>query len=151
MQKQIEQVKEFMTVMGQEVKTEIEMPTDSIAQLRVRLLREEVEELQEAIDKGDMVGVLDAFTDIRYVLEGAILAFGMQNIVEEAFDRVHASNMLKVCANEQVARDTVNKYNKEGIDVVVSAVGDYFVVKRKSDNKVLKSVEWVEQDLASLL
>ena len=83
--------------------------------------------------------------------KGAILAFGMQDIVEEAFERVHASNMLKVCRTEDVARDTVAKYINEGVDVYVEEVGGYYVVKRKSDKKVLKSTEWVQQDLASLL
>lgn len=151
MKKQLTQVEEFMTVMGQEVKDKVEMPTPAIAELRVRLLEEEVKELREAIAAGDLLEVLDAFTDIRYVLEGAILAFGMQDVAEEAFDRVHNSNMLKVCKDSDVADATVAKYTAQNIPTYVEHVGKYYVVKRLEDNKVLKSVDWQQQDLKSLL
>lgn len=153
MKKQLTQVEQFMTVMGQEVKDKVEMPTPAIAELRVRLLEEEVKELREAIAAGDLLEVLDAFTDIRYVLEGAILAFGMQDIAEEAFDRVHDSNMLKVCKDMDTAVRTVQKYSNSvpAVNTFITREGDYYVVKRTEDNKVLKSVDWQQQDLKSLL
>lgn len=158
MQKQLAQVKEFMTVFGQEVKGKVELPSREIMKLRVKLLAEEVKELEEACANDDLVEILDAFTDIRYVLEGAVLAFGMQGIAEEAFDAVHDSNMTKACNTMVLATQTKESYGKLGVETYIeqSATkgmqgGNLFLVKRKEDGKVLKSIHWKQQDLKSIL
>lgn len=159
MEKQIKQVEEFMTLFGQEVKAKVEMPSSKIAALRVSLLEEEVKELAEAVEQGDLVAVLDAFTDIRYVLEGAILAFGMQGIAQEAFEAVHASNMQKACDTIESARLTQESYTKIGVPTYIEQspiksqiTGEnLWLIKREADKKVLKSIHWEEQDLKSIV
>ena len=42
--------------------------TDEMIELRIKLLKEEVEEYAEAARAGDMVEVLDALADIGYIL-----------------------------------------------------------------------------------
>lgn len=69
------------------------------AALRVELLMEECEELADAIDGEDMVGILDALIDIQYVLDGAFLAFGLADVKTDAFAEVHRSNMSKLGAD----------------------------------------------------
>lgn len=60
------------------------------------LLREEVDELEEALNKRDTVGVLDALTDIQYVLDGAYLNLGFKDFKVKALLEVHRSNMSKL-------------------------------------------------------
>lgn len=63
---------------------------------RVEMLREEVQELEDALRAGDMLEVLDALTDIQYFLAGAYLEYGLQMAALPAFMEVHRSNMSKL-------------------------------------------------------
>jgi len=65
-------------------------------ELRLSLLEEEIKELREAVEAGDMVEVLDALCDIQYVLDGAFLEFGLHPVKDAAFAEVQASNMSKL-------------------------------------------------------
>ena len=67
--------------------------SEELIELRIKLLKEEVEEYAEAARAGDLVEVLDALADIGYILAGTILNHGMQNIYDDAFNEVHRSNM----------------------------------------------------------
>ena len=46
-----ESVKKFMETFGQEVKSEASYPKDKIIRLRLDLIREELSELKEAVEK----------------------------------------------------------------------------------------------------
>ena len=61
--------------------------TEEMIELRIKLLREEVEEYAEAARAGDMVEVLDALADIGYILAGTVINHGMQHIYDDAFQR----------------------------------------------------------------
>lgn len=63
---------------------------------RVALLQEELNELTAAIAAGDEVEVLDALTDLQYVLDGAFLSLGFHKMKRLAFDEVHRSNLSKL-------------------------------------------------------
>ncbi|WP_206539637.1 nucleoside triphosphate pyrophosphohydrolase family protein [Ruegeria sp. ANG-S4] len=69
------------------------------AQMRLAILEEEVAELREAVEAGDMVEVLDALCDIQYVLDGTFLEFGLHGVKQNAMEEVHASNMSKLGAD----------------------------------------------------
>ena len=84
----------FMKIFGQEVKTEPSFSTDKINKLRIGLIKEELEELTEAMDKKDLLEVADALTDILYVTYGAGHAFGID--LDKCFDEVQNSNMSKL-------------------------------------------------------
>ena len=71
-------------------------PTKQIAALRLQLLIEEVGELAHGLAKDDPMEILDALSDIQYVLDGAYLAFGLDRFKEAAFMEVHRSNMSKL-------------------------------------------------------
>lgn len=96
MHKQLQQLKEFSTAYNAFMNEQPAIPPAEIIALRLRLLREEVDELEEALRMGDLVGVADAQTDIQYILFGTVLATGMQDIFEKLFDEVHRSNMSKL-------------------------------------------------------
>ena len=89
-----ESVKKFMEIFGQEIKEKACFPNDKITSLRYDLIREELEELKEAIDKKDIKEVADALTDILYVTYGAGHAFGIN--LDKCFEEVQNSNMSKL-------------------------------------------------------
>ena len=84
----------FMKTFGQEVKTKPSFSTDKINQLRLDLIKEELEELKEAMNNKDLLEVADALTDILYVTYGAGHAFGID--LDACFDEVQNSNMSKL-------------------------------------------------------
>ena len=87
----------FMKTFGQEVKTKPSLSTDKINKLRVDLIKEELDELQEAMKNNDLLEVADALTDILYVTYGAGHAFGID--LDRCFDEVQNSNMSKLGEN----------------------------------------------------
>ena len=84
----------FMKTFGQEVKTKPSFSTDKINKLRIDLIKEEFEELTEAINSKDLLEVADALTDILYVTYGAGHAFGID--LDKCFEEVQNSNMSKL-------------------------------------------------------
>ncbi len=89
-----EKVGIFMKTFGQEVKIKPTLSTDKIIGLRLSLIKEELSELSEAIDKKDLVEIADALTDILYVTYGAGHAFGID--LDKCFEEVQNSNMSKL-------------------------------------------------------
>ena len=90
-------VKKFMQTFGQEVKDKCELPNEKIVQLRYELIKEELEELNQAIKDKDIKEIADALTDILYVTYGAGHAFGID--LDKCFDEVQQSNMSKLDYN----------------------------------------------------
>jgi predicted HAD superfamily Cof-like phosphohydrolase len=87
----------FMKTFGQEVKSKPSFSTDKINKLRIDLIKEELDELKEAMDNNDLLEVADALTDILYVTYGAGHAFGIN--LDKCFDEVQNSNMSKLDEN----------------------------------------------------
>ncbi len=98
--------------------------SEELIELRIKLLKEEVEEYAEAARAGDLVEVIDALADIGYILAGTILNHGMQNIYDDAFDEVHRSNMAKLVDGK---------------------------VLRREDGKVMKPQGWTAPQLAQFV
>jgi len=95
----IERVKEFHDAMGVTTPSIPTIPSDKVITLRFDLIMEELNELSVALLDRDKVEVLDALTDLQYVLDGAYLVFGMAHLKEKAFQEVHRSNMSKLGAD----------------------------------------------------
>tara|TARA_B100000989_G_scaffold161221_1_gene120367 strand:+ start:314 stop:685 length:372 start_codon:yes stop_codon:yes gene_type:complete len=89
-----EKVGVFMKTFGQEVKNKPSFSSDKINQLRISLIKEELDELKEAMDSKDLLEVTDALTDLLYVTYGAGHAFGID--LDKCFDEVQNSNMSKL-------------------------------------------------------
>jgi len=102
-----EKVGIFMKTFGQEVKTDPSLSTDKINKLRLSLIREELDELSDAVSKKNLLEVADALTDILYVTYGAGHAFGID--LDKCFDEVQSSNMSKLDEN---GKPIYNKYGK---------------------------------------
>ena len=92
-----EKVGTFMKTFGQEVKESPSFSTEKINKLRIDLIKEELEELTEAMNNKDLLEVADALTDILYVTYGAGHAFGID--LDKCFDEVQNSNMSKLDEN----------------------------------------------------
>ena len=84
----------FMKTFGQEVKEKPSFSSDKINQLRISLIKEELDELKEAMDSRDLLEVADALTDLLYVTYGAGHAFGID--LDKCFEEVQNSNMSKL-------------------------------------------------------
>ena len=116
-------VEEFMTAFGQDVEKGASMPDRKTAMLRLKLILEEYEELETAVEEQHLVGIADALTDILYVTYGAGHAFGID--LDECFEEVHESNMSKLGPDgKPIYRD---------------------------DGKVMKGPDYVEPDLRKII
>jgi predicted HAD superfamily Cof-like phosphohydrolase len=125
--------------------------TDSpdLVKLRIALIREELNELEEACNNHDMVEVADALSDILYVTYGAGHVFGIN--LDDTFNEVQRSNMTKSCDNEDDAKESVKMYREEGRyedpAYKQSPCGNYYIVYDRSTGKILKNHKYSVADL----
>ncbi len=94
MMSNFDDVKNFMNIYEQEVKTKPSFPSEKIVQLRYDLIKEELDELSVAINDKDIVEVADALTDLLYVVYGAGHSFGID--LDKCFAEVQRSNLSKL-------------------------------------------------------
>ena len=150
--KALNDVAEFHKTFNLPVLDKPVIPSMDRCELRLALIEEELQELREAIQQGDLVEVADAFCDIQYVLSGAILEFGLGPKFFDLFAEVQRSNMSKACKSMEEAQATQAKYLEEqGVESYVKKVGDEFLVYRTSDSKVLKSIHYSPADIKGKL
>ena len=95
----LEQVHEWHSKFNAPINDTPDAKAGGRADLRLSLLSEELDELREAVAENDITGVLDALTDLQYVLDGAYLEFGVWKLKDEAFEEVQRSNMSKLGAD----------------------------------------------------
>lgn len=119
-------VEEFHTSYGLPVHDHPRIDDDRVNGLRISLIQEELDELSEALKARDVTEVLDALTDLQYVLDGAYLSLGLHGLKDVAFAEVHRSNMSKL--------------GRDGKPVV-----------RESDGKILKGPDYTPPDIASIV
>tara|TARA_B100000678_G_scaffold49937_1_gene39690 strand:- start:1557 stop:1925 length:369 start_codon:yes stop_codon:yes gene_type:complete len=102
-----EKVKTFMTTYEQEVKESASFPDENIIKLRLKLIKEELEELEQALNDKNLLEVADALTDILYVTYGAGHSFGIN--LDACFEEVQRSNMSKLGED---GKPIYNEYGK---------------------------------------
>ena len=90
-------VKIFMETFGQIIKTKPNFPDEKTMQLRFELIKEELNELEEAMKTKNLKEVADALTDILYVTYGAGYAYGVD--LDQCFKEVQRANMSKLGAD----------------------------------------------------
>ncbi len=148
----LNQVAEFHRTFKHPIEPEPVIPAPERCKLRVALLAEELQELQEAIAQQDIVAVADALCDLQYVLSGAVLEFGLGEKFADLFNEVQRSNMSKVCHTRHEAETTVKHYREErGISCHYVEENGVFLVYRDEDRKTLKSVFYSPADLEGIL
>lgn len=147
----INSVAEFHKTFNHPILPEPAIPAAARTKLRVSLIQEELNELKDAIEVQDLVEVADALCDLQYVLSGAILEFGMADKFSELFAEVHRSNMSKACKNNEEAMETEQSYLEQGVVTYSELVGNRMVVKRMSDQKILKNINYSSANLKKIL
>ena len=125
-----------------------------LVQLRLDLIKEEVAELEEAINENNIQETMDALGDILVVTYGAFDAFGIDG--DKVFDEVHNSNMSKLCNTEQEALESVEWYSKlsDYDSPAYRPEGEQYVVYNKNTGKILKNQsknnKWREPDFSNI-
>lgn len=122
----LEQVQEFHETYGLPVESAINLSCEQTKELRINLLQEELDELKEALAENDPIETLDALIDLQYVLDGAFLSFGLQDVKTPAFEEVHRSNMSKL--------------GEDGKPI-----------HREGDGKVMKGPNYFKPDMAQFI
>lgn len=116
-----EQVMEFHRTFG--VKIGVPISDREAAELRVRLMREELQEIDDALVADDLHGVADGLADLAYVTYGSAITWGID--LDVAITEVHAANMRKLDA--------------AGLPIL------------RTDGKILKPIGWKPPDMTAAL
>ena len=145
----IDEVEEFNAVMGKPNAYEPNIPERKEWEFVYNFILEELEEYKEACEKGDIVEVLDALCDITYVATGnGTMLHGLKDKIWPAYQEVQASNLSKACRTEEEAKATVvQRSGEQGEECHYEKVGDYFVVYRSRDRKVMKNINYFKPNL----
>jgi predicted HAD superfamily Cof-like phosphohydrolase len=145
----VDEVEVFNRTMGKPNNYTPNIPDEKEWMFVYNFILEELEEYKEACQQGDIVGVLDALCDITYVsLGNGTMLHGLKGQIKDAYAEVQASNMSKVCKTEVEAQQTVNRRTiEQGMECHYEKQGDYWVVYRTSDRKVMKSINYFKPNL----
>jgi predicted HAD superfamily Cof-like phosphohydrolase len=148
----IKKVEEFHRTFGAPVLEKPQIPSKERCELRITLLQEELDELKEAIANNDIAEAADAFGDLMVILSGSILEFGMGDKFDQVFNDIHKSNMSKACTSQQEAIETLLRYKeKDGTEGYYVEKDGKWIVYRKGDDKVLKSIGYTPANPGSII
>jgi len=145
----VSEVEEFNATMGKPNNYEPVIPEEKEWMFVYNFILEELEEYKDACEAGDIVEVLDALCDIAYVSIGnGAMLHGLKDRLWDAYQEVQASNMSKACVDEEEAQATVLRRSKEQDEPChFEKVGDYYIVYRTRDFKVMKNINYFRPDL----
>lgn len=128
------------------------------ANLSFKLIKEELVEYHKALYpngihdedekeyfyKPNLVEIADSLGDLLFVVVQGCMIHGLDP--EMLIDRVYTSNISKGTFSEQEAKESVETYKQKGIDTYYIETNGFYILKRNSDNKVLKMNSFVEPD-----
>ena len=145
----VDEVEEFNAIMGKPNNYEPVIPERKEWEFVYNFILEELEEYREACEAGDIVEVLDALCDITYVATGnGTMLHGLKDKIWPAYQEVQASNLSKACKTEEEAKATViQRSGEQGEECHYEQVGNYFIVYRTRDRKVMKNVNYFRPNL----
>jgi len=145
----VSEVEEFNAVMGKPNNYNPVIPDEKEWMFVYNFILEELEEYKHACQTGNIVEVLDALCDITYVsLGNGAMLHGLKDKVWPAYQEVQASNLSKACTSEEEAQDTVRVRSAEQKEEChYEKVGQYYIVYRTRDRKVMKSINYFKPDL----
>lgn len=146
----VDEVEVFNNTFGKPNNYSPVIPNDKkLTDFVVNFIKEETDELAEAIENKDIVEVLDAICDLLYVAIGnATMVFGVKDRLMDAFAEVQASNMSKTCATVEEAEETIRVRSEEHGPCYYKEVEGVYIVYRESDDKVMKSINYFRPNLS---
>ena len=149
----VSEVETFNATMGKPNNYEPTIPDKKEWEFVYNFILEELEEYKHACETGNIVEVLDALCDITYVsLGNGAMLHGLKDKMMHAYQEVQASNMSKACKTEDEAKQTVIKRSEEqGEPCHYEKVGEYYIVYRTRDKKVMKNINYFRPDLKKFL
>ena len=153
MNKLIEKIKHWRDTFGIETPRRYTELTPEQKQRSIDLTQSELDELKEATSKND---ILDGLGDVIWTAIGQCMDYGIDP--EELISRIYDSNMSKLCRTESEAAETVAAYwmgthpDKKGQSILTTYVkeGKRYVVRKKENNKVMKSLKFKEPNFEGL-
>ena len=145
----VSEVEEFNATMGKPNNYEPVIPEEKEWMFVYDFILEELEEYKAACEAGDIVEILDALCDIAYVSIGnGAMLHGLKDKLWSAYQEVQASNMSKACVDEAEAQATVERRSAEQNEPChYEKVGDYYIVYRTRDRKVMKNINYFRPNL----
>ena len=149
----VDEVEVFNKTMGKPNNYTPNIPEEKEWMFVYNFILEELEEYKHACETGNIVEVLDALCDITYVsLGNGAMLHGLKDKVQDAYAEVQASNMSKACKTEEEANLTVRvREQEQGTQCHYEKQGDYWVVYRTHDRKVMKSINYFRPNLKQFL
>jgi len=145
----VSEVETFNATMGKPNNYTPTIPNEKEWMFVYNFILEELEEYKHACETGNIVEILDALCDITYVsLGNGAMLHGLKTKVWGAYQEVQASNLSKACKTEEEAKATVEIRSKEqGAGCHYEKIGDYYVVYRTHDRKVMKNINYFKPNL----
>jgi len=95
MKTQLKQLKEFHDKFDPSWQDTPTVVSDDVRELRVRLMREEMDEAIEAMEEGNLEHIAKEIADVLYAVYGTIGAYGLSEKMPAIFDENHSSQMSK--------------------------------------------------------
>lgn len=125
-------------------------PNFNNMELRIKLLKEELNELEEAYLQGDIIEIADAYGDILFLTLGGVIKNGLEENFEQIFDEICDSNLSKADSTICDALKTQEKYLEENVETHFKLNPEFnkYVTYRSLDNKVLKSYIYTKVELS---
>ena len=108
-------------------------------------------DLNNVLENEQCGSVINKIIDFLNCLNSITCNLDYQEVVQEAFNRVHISNMSKFCTTAEETYETIEKYAKDNIKIICVVHKELYVVHRESDNKVLKGINYKKVDLLDLV
>ena len=145
----VSEVETFNATMGKPNNYEPTIPAKKEWEFVYNFILEELEEYKHACETGNIVEVLDALCDITYVsLGNGAMLHGLKDKIQPAYAEVQASNMSKACKDEAEAKATVKvREQEQGEPCHYEKVGDYWIIYRTRDRKVMKNINYFRPNL----
>jgi predicted HAD superfamily Cof-like phosphohydrolase len=119
----------------------------------MRLIREEMQELEDAVKDKDYVETADAIGDSIYVLLGLSARIGVN--MDDVFARIHNNNMTKACSSADDAVLSVDYYRAHPelgyLTPNYRESNGRFIVFNESSKKILKAHTYIPVNLQYLI
>lgn len=147
-------VRVWLQTIGQEKPDSPVILDEDIRKFNCRLIVEEVGELIDAMNVEDFQEICDGIFDSLWVITQVAMLYGIR--LDHVMSAGFTSNMSKFCRTEEEAIKTINAYREgthpnklgERTETYYEQQGDLYVIRRLSDDKVLKSINFKEPDFS---